>query len=283
MAPFITKNGYPIYRCTNCTLKQTDLGEPYEKFITNYYAKAYFTGGKNYGAYADYAEDKWFIVQNMKKFLAKIKKYKKRGKLLDVGCALGFFVELASQNGFDAYGFDPSDYAVAAAKRTLGDSIKHGTIQSISYPKGEFDVITMFDVVEHLGDPIADLQKLIGYLKDDGIIIIATGNADSLSAKLFKRRWTFYIPPQHTYFFTKKNFQTVLGRAGLRPIEWFGIGKWMSFRYVLNLARSTGESLLGEWLYKLTYKLKLGRLPIYLAMRDNMVVVARKSDIKIGE
>jgi len=274
---FLQKNGFSVYRCDACGLARTDLGMDYEMFVREHYTKGYFTGDPTRSAYINYKEDKPLIVKNMRRFLSKVIKYKSKGKLLDVGCALGFFVELAGAKGFDAYGFDPSTYAVAEASALVGGGrIKHGTIQSVRYPKKSFDVITLFDVFEHLHDPGADVAKLAGLLKDDGVMVIATGNTDSVMAKILKRRWTFYIPPQHLFFFNKSTMTMLLARHNLFPVEWFGIGKWLSLRYILHLARTTGESKLASRLYELASKWKAHQFPMYLPVGDNMVAVVRK-------
>ncbi|MCL4360215.1 class I SAM-dependent methyltransferase [Patescibacteria group bacterium] len=277
MKPFLFKNGYQIFLCPACGLKATDLREEYESFIRKFYIKGYYTGDPKYAAYASYHSDKWHIVRNMRKFLMHIQKYKKTGKLLDVGCAMGFMVELALKAGYDAYGFDPSVYAVTEGRRDTDGRIIRGTIQSVQYKPKSFDIITLFDVVEHLGDPARDLAKLMTLLKDDGILVMATGNTESMAARTLRRRWTFYIPPQHLFFFTRKNFTDLMVQSGLEPVEWFMIGKWLSLRYVLHLARSTGGSALARRFFRLVEKVGLGWLPLYLPMRDNMVVVAQKS------
>jgi len=250
----------------------------YEVFVKNHYNKGYFTGDPSRGAYINYKDDKPFIVRNMRQFLRRVKKYKTKGKLLDVGCALGFFIELAISKGYDAHGFDPSSYAVGEARNIAGtDRIKHGTIASISYPPKSFDVITLFDVFEHLPDPGGDLAKLLTYLKDDGIMVIATGDTGSAMAKVLKRRWTFYIPPQHLFFFNKKNMTTLFTKHHVKAIEWFRIGKWLSLRYVLHLARTTGESKIAGHLYDLVHRLRAHHLPLFLAVGDNMIAVVKKA------
>ena len=277
MALFLTKNGYRIYRCTVCGLGQTDLAGNYDAFVRNHYNKGYFTGDPTKSAYVSYKEDKPFIVRNMRQFLRRVKKYKPAGKLLDAGCALGFFVELARENGYDAGGFDPSAYAAKEARALVGNSkIKLGTISSVTYPAKSFDIITMFDVFEHLKDPVRDIAKLSGYLKDDGIMVIATGDTGSALAKTLKRRWTFYIPPQHLFFFNKKNMSVLLARGGMQISEWFRIGKWLSLRYVLHLARTTGESKIAGRLYNLMQRWHAHHIPLFLPVGDNMVAVVRK-------
>ncbi|MCX6794203.1 MAG: class I SAM-dependent methyltransferase [Candidatus Gottesmanbacteria bacterium] len=277
MKVFLNKNGYTIYRCETCGLGKTDLKKPYELFVAEYYTKGYFTGDPVKSAFINYKDDKRFTVKNMKQFLARVKKYKSKGTLLDVGCALGFFVELALQAGFDAYGVDPSSYAVGEAKKLVGGGrIKTGTIEAVEYPEKSFDVITLFDVFEHLDDPGSDIEKLSKFLKDDGIIVIATGDTESVMAKVLKRRWTFYIPPQHLFFFNKTTLTALLGQYGLVPVEWFRIGKWLSLRYVLHLARTTGESNFAHSIYRWMESYRIEQVPLYLPVGDNMVTIVKK-------
>ena len=279
MTFFLHKNGHDIYRCPACGLARTQLEEEYKTFIVDHYSRGYYTGDPAYGAYASYKEDKPHIVRNMKKFLGSIKKVKPTGRLLDVGCAMGYFVELALSQGYDAHGFDASAYAVDHAKKALlNGRVQLGDVSSLSYPKKSFDVITMFDVFEHLGDPAADLARVRQWLADDGVLVIATGDTQSTAAKLLGRRWTFYIPPQHLFFFNRKNLTTLLTRQGLEPVSWFRVGKWLSLQYVLHLARTTGESMIARWLYDLVRLTPLGHLPLYVPMRDNMIVMVRKKN-----
>jgi SAM-dependent methyltransferase len=277
MKVFLNKNGYTVYRCVACGLGKTDLKRPYELFVTEYYTKGYYTGNQKCSAFIHYKNDKGFIVRNMRQFLRKIMRYKSKGTLLDAGCALGFFVELALKAGFNAYGFDPSSYAVGEAKKLVDERrIKTGTIGRVEYQDKSFDVITLFDVFEHLCDPGKDIEKLARFLKDDGIIVIATGDTESVMAKVLKRRWTFYIPPQHLFFFNKTTLTALLKKHNLVPIEWFRIGKWLSLGYVLHLARTTGESNFAHSLYRWMKRCHREQTPVYLPVRDNMVTIVKK-------
>jgi len=274
---FIRKNGYDLFRCPHCSLVQTNLGKPYGQFLADFYTAGYFTGEARAGAYENYGRDKPYIVKNMETFLSRITHFKPKGMLLDIGCAYGYFVELALKNGFDAYGIDPSIHAVSKVDPSFKKRICSGTLSDVSYQKNSFDVITMFDVFEHLADPISDLQKVRGFLKDDGIIMIATGDTNSLAANILKRRWTFYIPPQHLFFFNKKTITETLQRTGFAPVTFFRIGKWLSLSYILHLAKTSGESKVASVLLKIVEALRLGSISLYLPMGDNMVIIARKS------
>lgn len=273
---FMKKNGYDIYRCPSCGLGQTLLDQEYESFVTSFYDSRYFTGDATRSAYVHYESDKPYIITNMKKILKHIQKIKSTGTLLDVGCAMGYFVTLAHQKGYDAYGVEPSDFAYSKARAALDGKVKHGTLEHVKYPPLSFDVITMLDVFEHLMRPREDLQKLHTMLTKDGIIVIATGDTDSIFAKLLKRRWTFYIPPQHLFFFNRHNLNILLRKEHFEQIRWFRVGKVLSLKYVLHLARTTGESVIANKLYPLVDRFNIGRLPVYLPVRDNIVVIARK-------
>lgn len=277
MEKFLYKNGYWIYRCPACLFAQTELETNYLTFVRDHYSKGYFQGDPTRSAYANYELDKPIIIRNMKKFLSHILKKKQKGTLLDVGCAYGYFIELANRYGFDAYGFDASHHAAMQARKLVGaDKVQEGTVSDVVYKDKSFDVITLFDVFEHLQDPIGDLVALKRFLKDDGIIVIATGNARSVAAIVFGRRWTFYIPPQHLSFFTKTNMKIFLHRVKLVPIEWFSIGKWLSIDYILHLAKTTGESIVAVYIHRFIAHLPFSRTPLYIPVKDNMVVIAKK-------
>ena len=274
---YLHKNNYCIYRCASCHLCETDLKVNYEKFVKEFYSKGYYEGAPSRSAYVDYEHDKPLIVRNMRKFLSFIDGKKSHRKLLDIGCAFGYFVELALNQVYDAYGIDASAFAASKARQLVGKNrIIEGTIEHAAYPSASFDVITLFDVFEHLQNPLSDMKKLATLLKPGGTIIIATGDTRSFAAQFMKRRWTFFIPPQHIFFFNRKNVTTLLRRAGLTPIRWHRVGKWLSLGYILHLGRTTGESKLADVLYKVIKHTPLMRFPLYVPMKDNMVLLAEK-------
>lgn len=272
------KSGYQIYRCPSCGLGMTNLQKDYDEFLRQQYAKGYFTGDPTKRAYVSYQKDKPYITKNMEKLLTQVQQIKSTGRLLDVGAAMGYFIELAHDRGYDAYGFDPSLYAVTQAQKLVAKKrIKHGSVHTVDYPPKSFDIITMLDVFEHLQNPKRDLQKLATFLKDDGIILIATGDTKSVFARASGRRWTFYNPPQHLFFFDQSTLTTVLTSTGLKPVHWFRVGKWLSLEYIFHLAHTSGESAFAKWFYHFFSDTSLGRIPLYLSLRDNMVVITKKA------
>lgn len=272
----LLKNGYQLFRCKNCGLIFYDFKRDYKRFLEKQYAKGYFTGKPRLDSYFNYGKDKANIVKNMRWYLKETLPFKKKGKLLDVGCAYGYFMEVAKEAGFEVFGVDPSDYAVKQAKKKFGKKVKKTFLSEVNFREKSFDVVTLFDVFEHLKDPWQDLEKVRRILKDNGILIIATGDTGSLWAKITGRRWTFWNPPQHIFYFNQENITKILKEVGFEVLRTTKNGKWLSLRYILHLARTVGESKVAEFFYHKVKDNYFGKIPLYLRLNDNMVVFATK-------
>lgn len=273
---FLLKNGYQLYRCQNCGLVFYDFKKNYKKFLEEQYSKGYYTGDPRLDSYFDYGKDKANIIKNMRWYFKEILRFKENGKLLDVGCAYGYFMEVAKEAGFEVFGVDSSDYAVKQAKKKFGKKVKKAFLSEVNFREKSFDVVTLFDVFEHLENPEGDLKKVNKILKDDGLLVIATGDTGSLWAKISGRRWTFWNPPQHIFYFNQENIKRILGETGFRIVKITKNGKWLSLRYILHLARTVGESKVAEFFYHKVKDNSFGKIPLYLRLNDNMVVFATK-------
>jgi len=273
---FAEKNGYRILECVSCGLGQTEFVDNYEPFLADFYAKGYYSGDVKCGAYAQYFRDKKYITRNLIKQLKQVEKYKKNGKLLDVGCAVGYMVELALSRGFDAYGFDPSAYAISKVSGKVKNRVTKASISTYNAKPQDFDVIIMHDVFEHLEDPVKSLKKMLVFLKPGGVILIATGDKNSLIARIMGWRWTFYSPPQHLFFFSKNHILKIFEQTGLKPLKFYKVGKWLSLDYILHLAESSVKMAFANDIRKLVRKAGLQTLPVYLPLRDNISVIAVK-------
>lgn len=298
-----TKLGFEIDRCPNCNLRSLNFKGNYDKFLTTYYQKGFFTGGKRFRAYADYEGDKPVHILNLKghlKGLLRVLKSSKLNfqslprekpgdsaskslKLLDAGCAMGYFMELARDVNFDVYGVDVSDYAVDIAKKNFGDKVKLGQIENLdklfnhNQKPVKFNIVTMFDLIEHLQNPREVLEKINNSMNDDGLLLVQTGNASSHWARLLGKNWHFFAPPQHFFFFTEENLKNLLRQTGFEVIKIDRDGKWVSLRYLFHMMRYVSKDGLGDLLYKLTHKNFLGRIPLLFAFGDNMIIYAKKT------
>lgn len=136
-------------------------------------------------------------------------------KLLDVGCGYGYFLKMASSFGFKTYGIDISQYAIRRARKMVKADFLLGDVQNdLLFMDGVFDVVTMFDVIEHLQKPYAALREIHRVLKPRGVFIITTPNLDSLSRRIMGGKWIGFCDETHLIFFTVRELKYILNKAG---------------------------------------------------------------------
>ena len=272
-----TKHGYNIFQCLHCGLYRTHLPYSYRQFLKKYYAKGYFTGQANRAGYANYVDDSSAIRRNARKYLELISKHKLVGqRLLDIGCATGTFLAEAQKYGFKPFGIDASSYAITQAQKVFNSQVKLGTLSTVKFPPRSFDLITMFDVFEHLHDPDQDLRRCHKLLKTNGILVINTGNTNSFLAKLEGHNWHFFIPPQHLYFYSAANLKTLLKAHGFKILQVYTTGKHITLRYLWHLMRTINHSELAGLFYRHFHSTFIGKISLYVNLRDNMTIIAQK-------
>lgn len=139
-------------------------------------------------------------------------------RLLDVGCASGNFLERAGRRGWDAKGMEPSA-ALAARARGRGLDVVH--VDTLAqFPAEEFDVVTAWEVVEHVGEPKPFLRELSKRVRLGGVIALSTPDAASLAAKLLGASFPFASAPEHLYVFSRTALERMLEEEGLSILTW---------------------------------------------------------------
>jgi 2-polyprenyl-3-methyl-5-hydroxy-6-metoxy-1,4-benzoquinol methylase len=162
-----------------------------------------------------------------KKRLRELLRFKKNGKLLDVGCGLGTFLDLARASGFDVYGTEVSGYVCNLTKEKMQIPTFHGELANSGMPAKYFDVITMWHTLEHMPDPVANLQKSHELLKDDGLLVVAVPNINNLIMKTLYplvRRKSFRLfslkhKELHLSHFSNKTLAAILNKTGFEIIH----------------------------------------------------------------
>jgi len=142
----------------------------------------------------------------------------RRGRLLDAGCSMGFFLSQARDRGWQVEGIEPSRWAADYARGESGLKVQDGPIGSAGLAPESFDVVTMWDVVEHLLDPVGDVRALARALKPGGVFALSTHSLDSLSARVLGRRYPFLMA-MHVTHFTPRTTARLLAGAGLRQVK----------------------------------------------------------------
>lgn len=269
------KDGFVFLRCLNCKFIWVDVSGIN---LSDYYDNPDYLHDKVGKGYVDYEADKAPMRPVYVDLLNKIKFYRQGRKLLDLGAASGYFLDVANQNGYLAEGIEINPSA-AREGRDRGRKIKQADILKSGYPDGSFNVITAFDLLEHLPpdkltDYFAAIKKILAI---NGILAIITVNTASWWAKIFGKKWHTLLPPEHISYFSDKNIKLFLENNGFKILEIKAIHKAFSLQYIFNfLYRWQGLSL---WL-RLTRFLeknpRLGKLPLKLYLGDNMLVIAKK-------
>jgi SAM-dependent methyltransferase len=204
------KNGCDILQCAECGLGRTQ----HRGFDPNaYYTEDYFSGGRPDG-YADYRSAEAVLRREFSHSVSFIRTYRSGGRLLDLGCAYGFFLDEALPF-YDVAGIEIAEDA-AASCRARGLRVITGMADERQLAElGTLDVITLFDVIEHLPDPREVLALCARHLAPGGIMVLTTGDFASLYARLAGRHWRLMTPPQHLWYFTPESLRRLAGSLGL--------------------------------------------------------------------
>jgi 2-polyprenyl-3-methyl-5-hydroxy-6-metoxy-1,4-benzoquinol methylase len=152
-----------------------------------------------------------------------------RGRLLDIGCAVGHFLQLAKADGWAPYGLEISDFASGIARERIGGTIATGTVETCDFSDGFFDAVTAFDVIEHVEKPRIFLSRISKLLKRGGLFAFSTLDIDSCSSRLMGRHWP-HIKTEHMCCFSRRLIRRWLPEYG------FQIDKIQSARKYLCLS-----------------------------------------------
>ncbi len=154
----------------------------------------------------------------------RFERYRRTGHLLDVGCFKGFFLYSAARGGWTAVGTEVSRPAVQFARRELGLTVEQGDLLELErFRNGQFDVITLFDVIEHLSRPDRYVRRAHRLLRRGGLLYLETPNAMALPRYLLGKRWTVFHS-LHRYYFQPRTIEKLLRRAGFKRIRITTVG-----------------------------------------------------------
>jgi 2-polyprenyl-3-methyl-5-hydroxy-6-metoxy-1,4-benzoquinol methylase len=170
---------------------------------------------ENYSAVEDtrYLEEEQGRVETFTESLARVARFMPRGRLLDVGCHVGTFLTIAEQHGYEVAGVEPSRWASEVARGRIAGSVHCGAIEDAPLPEGGYDVVTLWDVIEHLPDPALDIRAIHGTLRPGGIFAVSTMDVESRFARLLGRRWPWYMQ-MHLVYFSRRTLCEMLRREG---------------------------------------------------------------------
>jgi 2-polyprenyl-3-methyl-5-hydroxy-6-metoxy-1,4-benzoquinol methylase len=251
----------PGYRLAHCLVCDTTWDPVPPEAPLLQYDKSYFINENPKGGYTNYFEGMRINRRTFSDRLKKIeKKLGKKGKLLDVGCALGDCLLEAKKLGWkDAEGIEVSHYAFGFAKER-GLKVKEGILNGNSYKANSFDAVTYQDVIEHIPDPVNELKKIFKILRRGGIIFLVTPDIGGIWSKLLGPLWYHYKPHEHLVYFSEKSIRSALQEAGFKNIETRKTYHVLSLEYILNRLRYYFPSLF-ELILKVITKTPFKNIP----------------------
>jgi 2-polyprenyl-3-methyl-5-hydroxy-6-metoxy-1,4-benzoquinol methylase len=162
------------------------------------------------------------------------------GQLLDVGCSVGFFLEVAQDFGFDVQGVELSSEAIAIAKDTVKDKISHADAnEHIRKYGARYDVVTAYDIIEHTQNPNAFLKDLYNALKQKGVVAITAPDTDHFLRYVMGSSWSMLQPMQHTFLLSKRSIKTMLTEAGFEDVMVLPAKKTLTLNYLFGQLSQT--------------------------------------------
>lgn len=272
-----------IVRCQECGLVYVNPRHSKDKLVElydyNYFENiAYRINDEaQYFGYNEYINDEENIMRKFQRKIEIIEKLAKVGDLLDVGCACGFFMKLASSRGWRVEGIEPSRFASEHARERFNFTVHNAFLEDVRYPDNYFDAITMWDVIEHLSDPLGSLFEVNRIMKRAGVLGIITPNIDSFLARVLGRNWLeIKRVKEHIYFFSYKTLAEMLLKANFKIRYVHTSGKFVKLKTIiseLNFMHWPMADRLSRWIQNK----KWGAKSFYIDPGYKMAVYAVKT------
>ncbi len=202
----IDKN-YDINRCKDCGFVFVDP-LPSKNELNEYY-------NRNFGGVL--LETEKDVNRKAKEFLKISEKLGLKGRLLEIGCSYGFFLNILKEKNWDVKGTELAKDSVKFAKEKYRLDVREGSLEELKF-KEKFDVIVMFDVLEHTRNPDEQARIVNNLLNENGIFVLTTPNIRSLDYFLNGKYWDWMIPPAHLNYFSTKTIKRFLKKNGFKVI-----------------------------------------------------------------
>ena len=234
------------------------------------------------GGYAG-GEDRAFIEQDamrIRTFTTALRRLKREYRLsfsrsmkvLDIGCAGGAFLRAAEKLGLSATGIEPSKWLSQYAREEHGLDVHSGTLSNNQFPDSSFDIVTLWDVIEHLSNPESELHQIYRILKPAGLLIVNYPDFGSLPAKLLGRKWPFLLSV-HLIYYTRQTMRQQLKKAGFEILDSGLHWQTLELRYVLKRAAAYFPTI--RYLGRLIESIGVGSLPLTYWIGQTRVIARR--------
>jgi len=218
----INERHYDIVQCQRCGLLHL-LDMPTADELTAFYNSPDYFEGSDRGYTGNYLRQRASIEHDSLRRLSQIEHEVSRmavdpeRRILDIGCAAGFFLSVAQSRGWSVHGIELSHEMALHACQLLGVDIQD-TFDPNVFAAGSFTAITLWEVIEHLTDPLTTLRHVYGLLRPGGMIALSTPNTGHWHAQRKPEWWSEFKPPAHVVYFTEATLRDMLARAGFTQV-----------------------------------------------------------------
>ena len=268
---------YTVMSCGSCQLVYVTPRIDDDELVARVYGPDYWRSpAARVRGYTDYVADHALYRRTFARRLRVLGRELPRvGRALDVGCATGAFLELLCERGYEVRGVEPSPQVGREAAARLGNErVFVGTLEEAGLEEASFDLITLWDVLEHLPRPLRTLKLARRLLAPGGRLVVETQDVASLAARLFGRRWQHYKHAEHLYHFDADTLGLALDEAGFELVRLTrrGAGKYVRPGFVAERARR-----LAPWLAPALAPLAAVGGALYVNPLDEWIAVARSA------
>ena len=234
--------------------------------------------GEAYGAAADdeYVGEELGQRETAARVLARVERHVRPGRLLDLGCWVGFLLLESTVRGWVATGVEPSDWASTHARGQLGLDVRNGDLLTVELPEGGFDAVVLADVLEHLPEPGEALDRVARLLAPGGVLVLVLPDAGSRLARLLGAGWWSVIPT-HVQYFTRASLRTLLAGRGWQVLETATAPKAFSVGYYLDRVHGYSPAL-ARALTGAARAVRQHDRVVAPDFRDRMLVLANRPD-----
>lgn len=213
----IRKGDWIAFKCDNCGLGFLDP-RPDCVELSQFYTDRYFQDHYGNGLKLNSLEMKRRVSQEDHR-IKFFRSLKKNGRLVDIGCGMGYFLYASRMYGYDVEGVDISDYAASYIMQELKIPVRIGSIEEIDFEDQSVDMIAMWHFLEHTPSPEDYLKKAWVWLKPGGFLIVDVPNYEGTDAKKTWAEWSDWDLPYHLYHFTPNALKTMLSKHGFKIIR----------------------------------------------------------------
>ena len=248
VAELMERNGFQIVQCRECKFMFALVAQGYDA-ASLYTEDIYFAGGCEYGI-ADYDQWRRRLAQFYIPRLDRIGTFQSPARLLDIGCASGYLMKAAQERGWRVEGVE-----LSPVMRLRAAELTHTPIyESIEHALGSgkrFECVTMFEVIEHLSDPVEILTQVAGLLVPGGLLGLSTPNCERPGAAAGLPINVWFLPPEHICYFGADTVRQCLGLAGFETLAIEGLEHYCR--------AMTGDIVLPRWITAALTPLRRGK------------------------